>query len=59
MPDDASVAGDHETKTVPSDSSFIAADKGAEANNHANSEERADPPIACDCMMKMHEDASG
>src|SRR5207249_4879856 len=57
MPDYPPIAGDTETKPVPGDTPLIRAHKRAKADTCTNGDDHADPPIAGNGMMKLHEDA--
>ena len=51
--DDPAVSGNHQLETIPTDASFIAANKRAETDDCANRYQHANPPVTRNRMIKL------
>src|SRR5438105_124380 len=59
VPDDATVTGDAETKTIPREAAFVGVDKSAKTGAHSHHDENAQPPVARNKVMNLEKNARG
>src|SRR6185369_12298608 len=56
---DSPESGNHQLETIPTDASFVAANKRAETDDCANPRQQANPPISRNRMINVQQNARG